>query len=89
MLGHLNGKLSKDIQYDRRLTTKMEQLIAANADNASTDVDINNFMAEVVEKSATIPVVVQFWRYGVGRKQLGPVLEKLLELPKVRYGWFG
>jgi len=39
----------------------MEQLISAGADTAPIDVDMNNFMAEVIEASATIPVIVQFW----------------------------
>ena len=52
----------------------MEQLISGGADTAP-DVDMNNFMAEVIDGSAKQPVVVQFWARYVDRKQLGPVLK--------------
>ena len=35
--------------------------ILGNAANATIDVDVNNFMTEVVEGSTKQPVVVQFW----------------------------
>ena len=55
--------------------------ILGNSANATIEVDVNNFMAEVVEGSSKQPVIVQFWAPWCGPcKQLSPILEKVISV---------
>lgn len=56
----------------------MENILVGKA-TTPIDVDINNFMVEVIEGSSQQPVIVQFWAPWCGPcKQVGPVIEKVV-----------